>query len=393
MEGVGAINITENPVATIPTEFEDTLILGKDSQWATNSYGHDIRAIGGFWGCVFDILPGKNGLGYLEEYLLNGLGRHVESYSPNGKKIWEGQIVRMTLQLPGAKMEVDLRDMTNKAWIRYLTSEGGLIKRSTVFENADSQSKYGIKEAAVQGVIINSSAIADVMAEMYLNTYVNAIRPRPSIAPSGSVGSGGVRLSVFCQGYIRTLAWRVYNLMTEHSDQNLSLQISDIITAVGQFVNSTDIVENTLQVSQEYDRDDTAFDAIMGLVRSADASQNRYIAGMYEERKFKYEQVRASALSDVRYNFRIRDNEKVIRESGTGRVVPFSEIRANNYIRVSDIFTGKPFNGTDVNEDPQVTYIESISYQEPFGLDIQPDTISSLDTLMALSTFGGSSPV
>lgn len=391
MEGVGAINITENPVGTTATEFEDTLILGTPSQWGTNSYEHEIRTMGGFWNCEFDLLPGKIGLGYLEEYLLNGLGRHVESYSPNGVKIWEGQITRMNFQIPGASMNVSLIDMANKTWVRFLTSEGGLIKRSAEFENAASQARYGIKEKAIQGVIIKDTGVADNLAQLYLNTYVNAIRPRPTVSPSGSAGDR-IKLTVFCDGYIKTLMWRVYNLVTQHTDQNLSIQIQDIITAVGQFVASTSIVTNTQQVSQEYDRDDTAFDIIMGLVRLADSSQNRHIAGMFENRKFTYEQVRATALADVKYNFRIRSNKKRIFESGTGREIPFSEIRPNNYIRLSDVFTGTP-GKANISDDPQVTYIDSVTFKEPIGLRILPDSISSTDTLFALSTFGGSSPL
>lgn len=388
---IGAINITENPVGTVATEFEDTLILESPSQWGTNSYSHEIRVMGGYWGCGFDILPSKKGIEYLEEYLLNGLGRHVESYTTNGKKVWEGQIVKMVLQIPGAKVSVSLKDMTNKAWVRYLTSTGGLIKRSTVFQDTSSQAKYGIKEAAVQGVIISQSAVADDMAKLYLNTYVNAIRARKEIT-LGDSGGSPIKLAVFCEGYFRTLTWRVYNLMTAHTEQNLSIQIQDVITAVGQFVDSTVIVENTQQVSQEYDRDDTAYNIITGLARLGDASQKRHIAGMYDNRKFVYEQVRGVTLEDVKYNFRIRDNRKVITESGTGKELSHAEIRPNNYVRITDIFTGGP-SPADVTLDPQVDYLEGVTYQEPIGIVLTPDSLSNRDTLFSLATFGGSSPL
>ncbi len=388
---IGAINITENPVGTVATEFQDTLVLGEDSQWGTNSYGHEIRVMGGYWSCEFDILPGKKGLGYLEEYLSNGLGRQVESYTINGKKAWEGQIIKMSLQIPGAKVGVSLKDMTNKAWVRYLTSEGGLIKRSTVFENAASQAKFGIKEQVVQGVIISQTSVADDVAEQYLNKYVNAIRARTTVA-TGRGGGEAIKLSVTCEGYFRTLDWRTYNLMTAHTEQNLSIQIQDVITAVGQFVSLTDIVANTQQVSQEYDRDDTAFNIITGLVRLGDASQNRHIAGMYDDRKLIYEQIRGTTLADVKYNFRIRDNKKVIVESGTGRELSPAEIRPNNYIRVADIFTGSP-SPSDVTLDPQVNFIEAVTYKEPVGVTLIPDSLANVDALLSLATFGGSSPL
>jgi len=220
---------------------------------------------------------------------------------------------------------------------------------------------------------------------------VNAIRARSTITAGGGSGEA-VKLSVSCDGYFRTLTWRTYNLMTTHTEQNLSLQIGDIITAVGQFVDSTDIVENTQQVTQEYDRDDTAYNIITGLVRLGDASQNRHIIGMHNDRKLTYEQVRGTTLSDVHYNFRIMDNKKVITEAGTGMVLDNAEIAPNNYIRISDIFTGRS-SPADVTCDPQVNYIESVRYQEPHGIILTPDTLSSIDTLFAMATFGGSSPL
>lgn len=388
---IGSIAITENPVGTVATEFQDNLILGASSQWGTNSYAHEIRVMGGYWGNSFDILPGKKGLEYLEEYLLNGLGRHMESFTPNGKKVWEGQIVKMALQIPGAKIIVSLKDMTNKAWVRYLTAEGGLLKRSTVYEDTDSQAKFGIKEEAVQGVIISQAAVADDLAEEYLNTYINAIRARSTVSAGGG-GGEAIKLTITCEGYFRTLAWRVYNLMTAHTEQNLSIQIQDVITAVGQFVATSDIVENTQQVTQEYDSDDTAFNIITGLVRLGDASQNRHIAGMYDNRKFVYEQILGATLEDVKYNFRIGDNRKVITESGTGRELAHAEIRPNNYMRITDVFTGAPALA-NITLDPQVNYIESVTYQEPIGIVLTPDSLSSLDTLFSLATQGGTSPL
>ena len=389
---IGSISITQDPVVGV-SKFQDNLISGSDSAWAPNSYSHEIRAMGGFWKCSFDLLPNKLGIAYLEEYLENGLGRKVSSFLKGGGLAWEGKIIKMTLSIPGSSVSVSLEDMTNKTWVRYLTSEGGLIKRSAVQEDEDSQTIYGIKEVVNSGAIIPSSTIADQVATAYLNEYADPTRTRLSIRLGGDIETE-MKLKVVCDGYFKTLNWRTYNLMTEHALQNVNIQIDDIVTAVGQFIASTDLETNAAQVSQEYDRDELAGNAILDLSRLSDSSDKRYIVGVYKDRILKYEQAKTIAdKQDIHYSFRMRDKSQVIREVGTGRQLSPAEIRPNNWLNVLDLFPGRLASNTDLSKDPRITYVESVIYQEPIGLTLPAFRAVQLDNLLAKSGFGGVSQI
>ena len=391
--GIASIVISENPVTLARTGFMDNLILGKSSAWADNSYTHEIRTMGGFWKCKFDLMPNRLGIGYLMEYLENGLGREVRSYTTNEGPAWEGIISKLELKYPGGSITVSLLDMANKVWVRYLSAEGGLIKRSTVQNDTVSQGKFGIKEEVLAGAIISDGDVANQLAATYLIEYADPSRSRINVKLSGTALSG-VRLKVSCSGYFKTLNWRTYNKVTAHTEQNVNLQIGDIITAVGQFIASTDLVTNTSQVSQEYDRDDLAGDLILGLARMADSSNNRFICGVYEDRILKYEQAQTlSSEGDIKYKIRIRDNESVIREVKTNRSVSPAALRPNDWLRVVDILSGNIRTSTDIKKDPQVTFIESVTFSEPDGLTIPGNRAVQIDNLMAKAGFGGVSQI
>ena len=391
--GIASIIVSENPVTLFRSGFMDNLILGKNSAWADNSYTHEIRAMGGFWKCKFDIMPNRLGIGYLMEYLENGLGRDVRTYTANEDPAWAGLISKLELKYPGGSIVVSLLDMANRTWVRYLSAEGGLIKKSTTQNDTASQTKFGIKEEVLMGAIISDGNVADQLAAAYLAEYADPGRSRMNIKLS-RVSMSGVRLKVSCLGYFRTLNWRTYNKVTAHTEQNVSLQIGDINTAIGQFIASADLTENTSQVSQEYDRDELAGDLILGLTRMADASNNRFICGVYEDRILKYEQAQGlSSESDIKYKIRIRDNESVIREIETNRAVSPAALRPNDWLRVVDVLSGNIRTSTDIKKDPQVTFIESVTFSEPDGLTISGNRAVQIDNLMAKSGFGGVSQI
>lgn len=391
--GIASIVISENPVTLARSGFLDNLILGKDSAWADNSYTHEIRTMGGFWKCKFDLMPNRLGIGYLMEYLENGLGRQVNSYTANEGPAWEGLISKLELKYPGGSIAVSLLDMANKVWVRYLSAEGGLLKRSTVQNDTASQTKFGIKEQVLAGAIISDGNVATQLAAAYLAEYADPGRSRINVKLA-RMALSGVRLRVSCSGYFRTLNWRTYNKVIAHTEQNVNLQIGDINTAVGQFIASTDLATNTSQVSQEYDRDDLAGDLILGLARMADASNNRFICGVYEDRILKYEQAQTlSSEGDIKYKIRIRDNESVIREVETNRAVSPAALRPNDWLRVVDILSGNIRTSTDIKKDPQVTFIESVIFSEPDGLTIPGNRAVQIDNLMAKAGFGGVSQI
>ncbi len=391
--GIASIIVKENPVVGV-ANFTDVLKYGTDNAWQENSYGHEIRNLGGYWRAAFTILPSTLGLPYIQEYFENGLGRDVQVFSPDGTKAWEGYISRMIFTLPGVRSTLDITQMGNRVWVRYLTAEGGLIKRTTKQNDTDGQGRFGVKEKVLQGAIINADTNADQAAIAYLNEYSEP-RPGDDITISGGGGGAGgeVSLRIFCRGYFDTLNWRTYNQEATTGNQDADAQIQDIVDAVGQFVDSTDLTANTIQVTQEYDNDDLAGDSIFGITRMGDASNNRYIAGMYDDRELIYEPV-VDIDSDpalVRYKMRVHDKRRAILEQATGREINPALIQPNNWINVEDLLPLTIGKSALPSRRPGISFIESVTFREPTGFDIKSNRSSQVDVIMAKIGFGGSS--
>lgn len=389
--GIASIVITEPRASSLAdfTQFQDVLTPGSPSSWLDGSYKHAIRAMGGFWSAEFHIAPNDAiGILYLEEYLERGLGRHVTAYAESGRVAWEGFINRLVLNYPGARAEVSLTPMANKVWVRYLTSEGGLVKRSTVYQDTASQDRYGIKEAILQGAIMSSATLADQTAEAYLNNYADPRRPRVSVQESRGEG---VFLEVFCHGYFRTLNWRSYNQTATAGTQNASAQIDDILTAAAEFIRVWDLESNTSQVDRLNNADELAGDLILNIARTADSSADRFIVGCYEGLALKYEQVKDidSDIGELKYILRVRDQNPQIKDAIAGRSENPAMIRPNNWLRVEDIYSHSLPPATLNSQNRQIIFIENITFNEPSNYVISSNPAAQIENLLASSGFGG----
>jgi hypothetical protein len=198
-------------------------------------------------------------------------------------------------------------------------------------------------------------------------------------------------LEIHCSGFFSTFNWIAYNEIANQDDQNVNLQIEDVLTDVGQFVQTQLVNENTSQTNQYYDADEPGGNIILDLARTGDSSNNRYYAGMYENRHFVYDQVRVDDADEIKYQQRVFDNFQRVVAPGSGLVVDPASVRPNNYFITSDIFAGYQVEQAGSENDPRVQFIENVVYSEPWNLQIQPGRADSIDNIFATSGFGGAS--
>jgi len=387
---VGSITIKESPVIG-SVDFNDNLEAG---DWVRDSYEHEIRSIGGFWRAQFELQPDRLGLGYLEEYMENGVGRNVDAYDSNGLLVWQGYIDRLKLELPGVDIVVTLDNMANRVWVRFLSTAGGATNRSTKANDTESQNRFGTKEQTLAGNIISVSAAADQAAEANLSQYADPRQSETGIR--STIGEREPRLKIFCKGYYHTLNWRTYNQTATTGDQNINVQIQDIINDMGEFIDDTDLVTNTTQVTQYHDDDEFAGDIIQRITNLADSSNNRHIIGVYEDRELRYEQMididsSASDIINIKYGFQTKNNVQLIKELATGRIIPPSQIRPNNWLKVEDLSGSKIPLSITPSKDTQNTFVESVIYREPFTVMIHGYQASQAESVLAsINQLGGS---
>ncbi len=373
---IGSIVVKDNPILDTDTYLDNIIPNGN---LIPNSYNHEIRAIGGYWNSGFSLIQKQKE--YLQDYLYNGLGRLVQSYSETGVLVWEGLITKMILRTTDKILAVSLDNMVNRVWARHLVATDAHLTKSTIKNNTDSQNRYGIKEKVLQGEVATLS-LANQAAQAYLDIYANPRKPAIS-----HTGTGQIRLDVFCSGYFTTLDWQRYNQTAIQGVQNANLEIQAIIDVGGQYVSSTQLEKNTTQISREYDRDVSSGGAITAIARAGDANNKRYIVGMYENRILVYEQVLDVDTSPELIKYAARG--KSIIELGTGRKLEASEIRPNNWIKSEDVYGSQIPRSATTTQDPRLSFVEQVQYRDPNIVTVFDNKALQLNNKQARSAFAG----
>lgn len=103
-------------------------------------------------------------------------------------------------------------------------------------------------------------------------------------------------LKMVSYGYVRTLFWRVWNQTVVTTDVNLSDEIYNILTGVGQFIASVSRETNLTQINRKHDADRWAGDICFSLCDAGDIAYNRYFLGVYDNRQAVYEQIAKYAV-------------------------------------------------------------------------------------------------
>lgn len=400
-DGIGSIVIDNNPLlsATVDT-YRRTLMPG---EWKEGSYYHEIKAMGGFWLSSFQIIGPRT---IIEEWLESGLGRRVRSFLPDGRLAWEGYVNTIRLETAGLTYEVSLDRMSNRVWTSYISSApsqevGSTVQindpealarlllfgetnktRGTVYNNTVSQGKYGIKEIVLSGGEM-SATIANQTAQAYLALAYDPIRGQMRIQ-GGSDRAEPVKLTIECQGYMRTLGWRTYN-HTGGSTAQVAALIATIVSAVGAFIASTAIDANTSAVAEDYNTDRFAESILLDLARVGDASFNRYVLGVYNDRKLIYKQAASAALSNIFYT--INQNGSIT--DPQNRRVNLAEIRPDKWLREGRVFGKRLRLPATLYEDLSAAYVESVTYREPDNITIIGNKGNQLDAVLSQLTLNG----
>jgi len=162
------------------------------------------------------------------------------------------------------------------------------------YQDTVSQAEYGVIEAILSGAgMTDSGADAWAQRTLYANAYAKARSPgriRAADAPSATSLS-----LVFC-GYAFTLRNK-YSWLRSQGDA------SNIITAVigdSEFVGVGAIDANTLQFGIEERDAYRAWDLIRDITESGDADGNRWMGGVYADRKFYYKQASTEPVARIR---------------------------------------------------------------------------------------------
>ena len=368
----------EMPGLSLPA-FVDNLDPNHVTGWYSS-----VDATLGFKSASFSLYGNKN---YLEDWFFNGLGRQITRYAPDGQfTIWDGFVNSMTLYEPGLRSIITLDGLANSVQAQYASMDTTTNPPTTTIlptltaagTDTDSIARYG-----THSEIVNAGQVPATLATQIRDQQLQRLAwPQPDDTADSE--QKDLRLDFQCRGWGYSLAWRIYNQTTNSGAQNANVEVSDILTLVGQFIATSVFATNATQIPKYHQDSQRALDLILAILAVGDSSNNRWIAPVLEARTLYYRQARTS----VDYYRRIADNSLAVYEK-SGRKLPPWEVRPDHWLRLTDLYPFKANDPVLLQSDPQVKYVEEVIYSEPYGLQLLGAQRNRLAALQAAQSLLG----
>jgi hypothetical protein len=347
-----------------------------DWRTSVSSWQHEIRALGGYWSAS---ASQADSLTRAEEWLADGLGRHVEVHGEALNLIWEGFVNSVSIDVGGLNVtRGPLLNLANKVKLLYSTidtGDGGFGARaSTAYaEDATSQARYGVIHK-----ILSAGGLSQANAEQIRDTYLAQNKTPETTSRFTLAGQDNVRLSIELLGYVHMQTIYPFASSTT-GDGNLSTRLAAILDDDPNHLFSSanaSIATNTVQVSQFENDDPTAWDAIKSLVAMGDANDARYLYGVYGNRRAVYE----AAPNTYSYRREIAASGDIETIVG-GTVKPWA-VKPGRWLLFPDFLVGRS-QPADLRNDPRALFIERVVFSLPRGLQLDGSKVSTVEQKIA----------
>lgn len=347
-------------------------------------YSHEIQAMGGYWKADFTV---KGFQGDVEDWFVDGVGRHIEVYDHALNKIWEGFVDQVDIQMGSLRaVRGPLMEISNRVTVQYQTVTynttppvGGEDAETSVADSAASQAKYGILQT-----IVNGGTLSSTEAEQKRDNFLTQNAFPATSLELNVEGQQVPSAKISCLGYVHLFKRYVYEQTGSSGTENASDKVTNILEADVNSIFSTNtdrISANTIQVAAYADDNEKAWSLMRDVASQGDASNTRYLTGVYNGRTLVYEAI----PSTLRYRKYLSDPAQRVFTVDGQYVYPWN-VLPGEWLIVADFLIGKVLPETDLDEDPRVMFIESIRYTAPWGLQLKGGKIN--DLLKALDGMG-----
>ena len=340
-----------------------------DLQISVQNWRHTINAFGGFDTGEFSIVESES---VIEDWVMNGLGRGIVVYDETLFPVWEGFVNQISVKQAGLSLEIGpVLGIANRVKATYSGVDTsvyppiiGVRKQTPTINDVVSQAEWGIWPTVLSLAGVTDSN-ADLLISMYLTEHA-----QPELTSDFSFGSAEVSMAVSCVGWKETLVYP-YRYTATSGTTFVSTKIGQILDAQvnpGWIVADYSRFDFNPELVPQYDTDDRqALELIRGLAAMGDLSNNRYLFGVYEDRKPRYEKV----LEEITYEIRLRDSNQRILDMA-GAPVPPWRIRPGGHVFYSDFLPGLGEVKANLHQDPRVLHIESVTFDlnVPFSISL-----------------------
>ena len=343
-------------------------------------------AIGGYWSLNFS-LRGNQDL--VEDWLENGLGRDITLYSPALIPIWEGAVNQVSGNIGAMSLgRGPLLDAPNRVRTIYSTVDTSVtppavgVREPTAWaDNTDAQAKNGI----IERVISVGGATATSAAQIRDTRLADLKEPKSS--ETDNLGSSTeTHVNIECLGYYHWFKAFVFNSTTTGL-QSVDAKLQAVINADPNGIISTDsgnIAANATEVGAWENNDPQAASIIKGLVALGDAANNRYVLGVYRDRKVHY----SAAPTTPKFQRTLADPGQWLELFGSGGQLDPWDVEPGEWTFYTDLFTGQS-QPTVLRTDPRYLFIEQGTFDAPWSLVMQGGEVNRGDQLLAKLGLGG----
>ena len=352
-------------------------------------YQHNIEAVGGYWSSQFTIRGGR----YLaDDWLQDGLGRHIIVHDGALVTIWEGFVNKLTVNYgPLAVTRGPLMDVANRVLVLYSAIEYdednnpvvGTRVASDAEDDADSIDQWGI------GVkVLSTGGAEEGDAEAIRDTYL-AEHAQPETSKDWrSDSSRDTSVTVDCLGYVHFLSRWAYNTTTVGT-RTATSKIEAVLAGnphIADVPFNTDHIDtNPLTVpalEQDYN---LAWNVIKGIVARGGTSQERWLFGVYDDLNVYYE----AAPTTIEYQQRLSQPKPTVERIGGDEVYPWN-VLPGKWLMFPDFLIGQAAE-LDLKDDPRAMFIERVRFTAPDSLSLdggKQGTVSALVAQLGLSGIG-----
>jgi hypothetical protein len=346
------------------------------------SYQQTVTRDAGYNDASFSI---SGQLGDLEEWIDNGLGRHIEVYTHELRKMFEGFANRLIISVGAFSQEVGpLVDVANQIVVLYQpidpTSDPpatGPEAETTAATNDDSQDLYGVWEVVFNGGQANSLALAEQYRDVLLGDVAwPKTTERLNLPPQMQV-----TLTVECLGYWAFAKAYIYNDATAGT-RTVTAKLQDILGDDPNGIFSTDysyMDTNAVLIAARARDNRVAWEVIRELVAGGDGTNfYRWNFGFYDNRVVYHSAIPTKPL----YWHKLSSGDARVTYQNDTQVY-YHDILPGEWLFVTDYLVGRVQPGTDIVRDPRMLLIESVRWSMPNNVEINGSTLDKLPQLLA----------
>jgi len=346
------------------------------------SVSFTIQADGGYWSAEITANGSRE---FVEDWIEYGLGRHIVIRNPGLDEIWAGEVNVVSATMGSLSVErgplLDVANRVSVVYTRIIDPDYdppviGNQTVTTVVDDTVSQELYGILED-----VMSAGTVETDTAEQFRDTYL-AENKRPQTSERLTIGQPQQpRVTLRCLGYVHRFKKYIYNIPGAiPSTDAVSYNIESVLDVDpnGFLTDYTGITYNGLLVAYYSAYNRTAWDLIQSYVAVGDVNDNRYVFGVYEGQKARYE---APIDDETAYEHRLSQRGQIIETPQHGLVELWDVVPAKWLFLPDLLVHTSPIVAR--RNDSRYLFIESTTFRTPDTLQINGVKVERLPQLLA----------